>query len=112
MHEVLVSRLGRRKGIGLVQESANGNTGHGYCLSELFMPVTLDSSSREAQATKQSRRAWLRTVSGLLFPSLRGAFATKQSSFACRMCGTGWLHCTLPVIASAAKQSILSEQCS
>jgi hypothetical protein len=32
----------------------------------LFVRVTLDSSLREAQATKQSSAAWLRAISGLL----------------------------------------------
>jgi hypothetical protein len=38
--------------------------------------------------------------------SLQQAQATKQSRFACRIGGTDWLHCSLPVIAT--KQSILS----
>jgi len=45
-----------RKGVGLVQEAANGDTGHQFCLSQLFVRVTLDSSIARAQATKQSQR--------------------------------------------------------
>jgi hypothetical protein len=53
-HERVIDRLGRREGVGLVQEAANGDTGHRCCLSEGCARITLDSSLREAQATKQS----------------------------------------------------------
>jgi hypothetical protein len=36
MHESVLGRPGRREGVGLVQEAANGDTGHSYCLCELF----------------------------------------------------------------------------
>ena len=37
MHEIGIGRLGRREGVGLVQEAANGDTGHQCCLSEPFV---------------------------------------------------------------------------
>ena len=32
MHEIVISRLRRREGVGLVQKAANGDTGHKFDL--------------------------------------------------------------------------------
>ena len=56
LHERVINRLRWREGVGLVQEAANGDTGHQFCLSQLFVGATLDSSLREAQATKPIQR--------------------------------------------------------
>src|SRR5258708_3897799 len=78
LHERVINRFRRREGIGLVQEAANGDTGHRFCLSQLFVRVTLDSSLRGAQATKQSSLAWLRAISGLLYDVAPAASATRR----------------------------------
>src|SRR5258708_29542290 len=51
MHEAVISRLRGREGVGLVQEAANGDTGHQFCLD--YVCATLDSSLRGSQATTQ-----------------------------------------------------------
>ena len=56
MHEIVIGRLGRREGVGLVQEAADGDAGH-QCLSQCFHCGTLSVSLRQAQAAKQSRFA-------------------------------------------------------
>jgi len=44
MHERVINRLVGAKVLVLVQEAATGDTGHQFCLSQLFVRVTLDSS--------------------------------------------------------------------
>jgi hypothetical protein len=57
MDEIGIGRLGRRKGVGLVQEGANRDAGHQRCLNEVFLRATLDLGARKAQARKQFRFA-------------------------------------------------------
>src|SRR5262249_37891326 len=51
MNEGVVGRFRRRKGVGLVQESADGYFGHQSGLGVRLTRRTLDSTLRRAQAT-------------------------------------------------------------
>ena len=85
MHEVVIGRLRRCEGVGLVQEAANGDTGHQVCLSQYSARLTLDSSLRGAQATKQSSLACACAQSGLLREPGRHSGARDAIATACWM---------------------------
>jgi hypothetical protein len=56
---LVIGRLGRREGVGLVQKAANGDTGHERNLSTGIKGGTLDWGLRGVQAGKQFRFAWV-----------------------------------------------------
>ena len=74
MHEIVKGRLRRRKGVGLVQETANGDAGHQSSLGRSFHARELAPSLRKAQAREAiASRMALAPFWDCSLPSLRGA---------------------------------------
>src|SRR5438105_752982 len=58
MYEGVIRRLGRRKGVGLVQEAADGYAGHRYGLGKSSERATLSLRRWKVQGIEQCRFAW------------------------------------------------------